>query len=543
MEHFLTYLRESAKRKFDEPAISDFKGVQFTHKDLFGRIKRFQMAFSDIGLEAGERVAICGKNSARWGSAFLSTVTYKAVAVPLLNGFTPEDIQNLLSHSQSSVLFTEKRILLQIHPEALENLKAVFSLEDDSVLYLKDPSKAALLDALPERMNEAYPDGFTKEMVDYEGTGLDELCLINYTSGTTGNPKGVMLSTRNIVSNLDFDLNEFKVHDDDSVVVMLPLAHMYGLTIEFLYTLCGGANVVFLGRTPTPTLLLEAMRTVRPYIIITVPMVIEKIVKGKILPALNKPVVRILKHVPILSDMIYKKVHDEFMGAFGGKVRYISIGGAALSPAVEKILLKARIPFSVGYGMTECAPLVAYVPAGKFKSGSCGRPILRMQVRVDSPDPEKIPGELQIHGDNVMIGYYRNEDATRQAFTQDGWLRSGDLGVMDKDGNIYIRGRSKCMILTSSGQNIYPEEIEDKLNGIEGVVESLVVSRGQRLVALVDVTESIKNDEESLSMAKDRILREINRQMPSYSKISEIEVLFQGFVHTPKNSIKRNLYS
>lgn len=431
--------------------------------------------------------------------------------------------------------------------KASEGLSLVCSLANYQVIYASDPKTADLSEHIDKEFKKKFPS-FSPSDINYD-RGEDcfgDVCVINYTSGTTGNPKGIMLTAGNISANIDFSLSGIHCPKDSNSISMLPLAHMFGLSIEFLYTYLGGANLHFLGKTPSPTYLIKALSDIKPYILVTVPLVIEKIVKGKIMPLLEKPSLNFFSKVPIVSSFIFNSIHKALMRALGGKITNITIGGAAISKEVEKILKKAHIPYTVGYGMTECGPLIGYVDYRDYKIGSCGRIVDGMQIRVVKETPDAEIGELQVKGRHVMKGYYKEDKATSDTFTEDGWLRTGDLGLIDKDGNIFIKGRCKCMILSSNGQNIYPEEIESRLNNLPFVSESLIVSRNKTLVALVSPAyDQIKNEGggRSAEVLMESTLLEINKMLPAYSKISKIEILPDGFVHTPKHSIKRNIYS
>ena len=475
--------------------------------------------------------------------AFLATTTYRAVAVPILCDFTTEAITNLTAHSDSVVLFTEPKTWEEMEVEKLPDIRIVINLEDYSILYLRDESKREDIATALAKIPAIYPEQMKHEVVNYGSFELDDLAIINYTSGTTSQPKGVMLTSRNISTNIDFALNNIAVEEGDKIISMLPLAHMYGMAFEFIYPICGGGHVYFLGKTPTPTLLMQALAEVKPYLLITVPLVIEKIFKGKIMPILQKPAMRVLTHTPGIDRLIYGKVRKQLLTTFGGNLRSIILGGAALNPSIEKVMRKVKLPYTVGYGMTECAPLLSYSPWQSFKAGSCGRAVDGLELRVDSTDPHKKVGEIQAKGSNVMIGYYKNEEATRAAFTEDGFLRTGDLGIIDKQGNVFIKGRSKCMILTANGQNIYPEEVEAVLNNLPHVAESLIVERNKHLVALVALTaDDLALDEATITAALEQTRLEANELLPAYSQITKIEIVREGFAHTPKHSIKRFLY-
>ena len=543
MRHYLDRLQESMIAKWNTEALSDYKGEDFTFANFATEIARLHTIYRQLDVKSGDKISLAAKNCSRWAMAFLATTTYRAVAVPILCDFTPEMISNLAAHSDSVVLFTEPKLWEQMDAEKMPEVRIVINVEDYSILHLRDEAKrAAIVEAL-SAIPAVYPEEMKHEVVKYDNLELDDLAIINYTSGTTSQPKGVMLTSANISANIDFALDHIPVYDGDKIISMLPLAHMYGMAFEFIYPVCGGGHVYFLGKTPTPSLLMQALAEVKPYLLITVPLVIEKIFKGKILPLLGKPIMRLLTHTPGFSKMLYSKIRKQLLATFGGNLRSIILGGAALNPSIEKIMRKVKLPYTVGYGMTECAPLLSYAHWKQFKAGSCGRSVDGLELRIDSDNPQKKVGEIQAKGPNVMIGYYKNEEATRAAFTEDGFLRTGDLGIIDKKGNVFIRGRSKCMILTANGQNIYPEELEALLNTMPHVAESLVVEREKRLVALVALSpEDLERDEAVVKAELDEVRQETNMLLPAYSQISSVEIIREGFAHTPKQSIKRFLY-
>ena len=543
MRHYLDRLQESMIAKWNTEALSDYNGETFTFANFATEIARLHTIYRILDVKSGDKVALAAKNSSRWAMAFLATTTYRAVAVPILCDFTSEAITNLTAHSDSVVLFTEPKTWEEMEVEKLPDIRIVINLEDYSILYLRDESKREDIATALAKIPAVYPEEMKHEVVNYGSLELDDLAIINYTSGTTSQPKGVMLTSRNISTNIDFALNNIAVEEGDKIISMLPLAHMYGMAFEFIYPICGGGHVYFLGKTPTPTLLMQALAEVKPYLLITVPLVIEKIFKGKIMPILQKPAMRVLTHTPGIDRLIYGKVRKQLLTTFGGNLRSIILGGAALNPSIEKVMRKVKLPYTVGYGMTECAPLLSYAPWQSFKAGSCGRAVDGLELRVDSTDPHKKVGEIQAKGSNVMIGYYKNEEATRAAFTADGFLRTGDLGIIDKQGNVFIKGRSKCMILTANGQNIYPEEVEAVLNNLPHVAESLIVERNKHLVALVALTaDDLALDEATITAALEQTRLEANELLPAYSQITKIEIVREGFAHTPKHSIKRFLY-
>ena len=543
MRHYLSIFQQAVRNRWDKPALSDYRGETFTFADMATQIAKHHVLFEKVGLKPGDKVALASKNCARWAISFLAVGTYRAVAVPILPDFAPDTIGELANHSESVILFTEARIWEAIDKSKETTLKAVISVDDFSILYAADETLAESVAAEQAKMPKVYPAEQKEQVSDYKIGNIDDLAIINYTSGTTSSPKGVMLTAKNISSNIEFALNRIPVTDTDKIMSMLPLAHMYGMAFEFIYPLCGGGHVYFLGKTPTPTVLMQALADIKPYILITVPLVMEKIFKNKVMPKLSSPLMRVLTSIPVLRRVIYNKVRATLLETFGGNLRSIVLGGAAISLPVEKVMRKVRLPYTVGYGMTECAPLIGYSPWESFKLGSCGRAVDNVEVRIDSDDSAKKVGEIQVKGDNVMQGYYKNPEATAATFTADGYLRTGDLGIIDKEGNIFIKGRSKCMILSPNGQNIYPEEIESILNSLPHVGESLIVDRKGGLVALVALQADEKCSAVELKEIMEQNRSELNTRMPAYSKITAIEIIEGGFEHTPKQSIKRFLYN
>ena len=546
MEHYFSRLERMIRTNWDSPALRNFKGESFTFGELAEQIEKFHVLFEASGVRKGDKIAICAKNSARWAVCFLAANTYEAVVVPILADFHPDSVNSLVDHSESRILFTDNDIWNKLDVARMPLLKTVISTGDYSLLYSVDDRMKEAYEKAPGIFRQRYPEGFRADDVSYPTDNGKDLALINYTSGTTSAPKGVMIRYESLSSNVEFGIDYMPCSPGENIVSMLPMAHMYGMVFEFLYPLCGGVTVNFLGKTPTPSLLLGAMAALKPYLVITVPLVMEKIFKSAVQPVLDKPAMKVLVRIPGINRIIFRKIHDKLMSAFGGQVRCLIMGGAALNPEVEVWFRKFRLPFTVGYGMTEGAPLFGYAPWNEFVLRSCGRKVDRIDVRIDSDDPEHTVGEIQVKGMNVMEGYYRNPEATAAAFTEDGWLRTGELGVIDRNGNIFIRGRSKNMILSSNGQNIYPEEIEAVLNNQQYVVESVVVDRGAKLVGLVYM-DSDRMEREGLDeVARNAVLKDIlvsvNRDLPSYSKLSALEVRQQPFEKTPKMSIRRFLY-
>lgn len=546
MKHYLSRLQETVRAHWDAPALSNYKGESFTFGEIATHIEKFHIWFESAGIKKGDKIALCAKNSARWGISFLAANTYEAVVVPILADFHPDSVNSLVDHSESLILITDADMWKKLDITKMPQLKGVISAGDFSLLYCGDPALQYAMDNLHGLFEKKYPMGFSRENVDYPVDNDKDIALINYTSGTTSAPKGVMIRYESLSSNIEFGLDFMPCEFGDRMVSMLPLAHMYGMAFEFLYPLCGGVNIFFLGKTPTPTLLLGAMAAVRPYLIITVPLVMEKVFKGAVLPVLRKPVMKALISVPGVNRIIFNKIRNKLLAAFGGNVHEFVMGGAALNPEVEMWFRKIGFPYTVGYGMTECAPLLGYESWKKFVPKSCGKKVDRVEVRIDSEDPQNVVGEIQARGVNIMSGYFKNPEATVAAFTEDGWLKTGDLGVIDAQGNIFIRGRSKNMILSSNGQNIYPEEVEAVVNNQQYVVETVVVDRASKLVALVyldkDKAKADGLDDEALSNAVEDMMSIVNKSLPSYSKLVKIEVVDEPFEKTPKMSIKRFLY-
>ncbi|WP_304476893.1 AMP-binding protein, partial [uncultured Muribaculum sp.] len=479
------YLQSSVRKNWEELALTDFNGVSFQYRDIARKVAKLHLLYEQAGVKRGDKIALCGKNSSQWAVAFLSAITYGAVAVPILHEFKADNIHHLVTHSEAKLFYTDDAIWENLDPDSMNGLEGVIRLHDYSIIMSRNKRLTNAREHLNEIFGKRYPERFTPDDVVYYKEKKDELALINYTSGSMGFSKGVMLTYNNLWSNIQFTIDGLTfLNPGDGIVCMLPLAHMYGLIVELLHPLVKGCHVYFLTRMPSPRVILEAFATVRPKLIVTVPLIIEKIVKTKVFPLLDKPLMKLLMHIPVIDDRLLEKIKTQLMSAFGGNVQEIIIGGAALNKDVETFLRRINFPYTVGYGMTECAPLVAYAQWDKQRPGSCGQIVDRMEGRIDSPDPEHIPGELWVRGDNVMKGYYKNKDAT-DAVMKDGWMNTGDLCTMDSDGFIYIRGRNKNMILGPSGQNIYPEEIEQKLNNMPYVAESLVVDSDGQLAALI----------------------------------------------------------
>ena len=543
MKHYFSRFEEAVKANWERPALGNFRGETFTFGELATQIAKFHLFFETIGIKKGDKVALCAKNSARWGVTFFAANTYEAVLVPILADFHPDSVNSLVDHSESLVLLTDSDIWAKLDITKMPTIMAVISSSDFSLLYAADEKIQAANDNLDQLFAEKYPNGFSAADVTYPTDNDKDLAIINYTSGTTSAPKGVMLRYECISANVEFGQDRLPSYPEDKIVSMLPMAHMYGMMFELIYPLCGGSSIYYLGKTPTPALLLGAMAEVKPYLVVTVPLVMEKIFKSKVAPVVNKPVMKVITAIPGLNQIIFKKIRTTLLNAFGGNVREIVMGGAALNPDVEKWFKKFKLPFTVGYGMTEAAPLLAYEASRHFVSKSCGKCVDSVEVRIDSDDPYNKVGEIQAKGYSLMSGYYKNEEATKAAFTEDGWMRTGDLGLLDSKGNIFIKGRSKNMILSANGQNIYPEEIEAVVNNQPYVIESVVVDRGARLAALVYMdAEKAKSEGVNLDEYKTVIMTEVNKSMPAYSKLNIVEFMDQPFEKTPKMSIKRFMY-
>lgn len=534
---------------WDLDALTDFKGATLQYHDVARKIEKLHIMFENSGIQRGDKIALCGRNSANWAVAFLATLTYGAVAVPILHEFTPEQVYNIVNHSDAKLLFVGDVVAPTLDVEQMPDLEGIINIPDYSLKLSRTDKLTFAREHLNEIFGQKYPKYFRKEHVKYyHEQSPEELALINYTSGTTGFSKGVMLPYRAVWNNYNFGENALgkKLKKGDNVISILPMAHMYGMSFEFIFEFLHGCHIFYLTRVPSPAIIAQAFAEVKPAIIIAVPLVIEKIIRKKVFPKIQNNLMQLLLRTPIINKKIQHKICEQVKLAFGGQFYEIIIGGAAFNQEIEKFLKMIDFPYTVGYGATECAPIITYSDYQTFVPGSCGRAVVNMEVKIDSPDPENIPGEILARGYNVMLGYYKNEEITAQTLDKDGWYHSGDLGTMDSEGNVFIKGRSKNMLLSSNGQNIYPEEIEDKLNSMAMVVESLVVQRDSKLVGLVfpDYEEAknlnMTKDELKEIMEQNRI--QLNTEMPSYSKITEIELYDEEFAKTAKKSIKRYLY-
>ena len=546
MQHINEILENSIRKNWEELALTDFGGISLQYRDIARKIAKLHLLFKHAGINKEEKIALCGKNSTQWAVAFMAAMTYGAVPVPILHEFKPDQIHNLLNHSDSRILFCDFAIYKSIDITTSPEVDAVFNIADYSLLYSKNTDIDYARAHLNELFGKSYPERFTPNDVVYEKPDVNRLAIINYTSGSTGFSKGVMIPYRAISSNIDFGLQKLTfLGPKDNTICMLPMAHMYGLAIELLHPLSKGCHVHFITRVPSPKIVMDAFAATRPRLIITVPLVLEKIIKTKVFPLLEKPYMRLLTTMPFVNDILLTKIKNKLQETFGGQLVEIIIGGAALNADVERFLRRIRFPYTVGYGMTECAPLISYAGHEENRPGSCGKCVSNMEIKVDSDDPEHLPGELLVKGANVMLGYYKNPEETATAI-RNGWLYTGDICTVDADGFIYIRGRNKNMILGASGQNIYPEEIEQQLNNMPYVNESIVVERNHRLVALVHpdydtATQQGIDAEQLVQIMNDNIAR-LNKELPSYSCVSSLEIHEEEFEKTPKRSIRRFLY-
>ena len=547
MKHYFQKLTETVRAHWDSPALSDFRGKSWTYGEMAAAIETLHLAFRKAGLVKGDKVALCAGNSAHWAQSYLAIVTYGTVAVPILPNFTPEGVTHLVDHSESVLLLADPSIAKTLDFDAMPHLKAILSAEDFSVLKRRDEKVVAAIESRKALFTAAHPNGFLPEDVAYPTDNDDDLAVVNYTSGTTSAPKGVMLCHRGFTHMIEFAQTRIPVEAGENIVSMLPMAHMYGLAFELLYPIISGVTVHYLGKMPSPSTLMAAMADIRPYIVITVPLVMEKIYRTKLRPALSKPAVRLLMALPGIGALLRRKVRRSLMAAFGGNIRHFIMGGAPLNPEAEACFRKIGLPYTVGYGMTEACPLLAYEDSRRYVQGSCGKPIDCDEMRIDSPDPIRVVGEIQAKGPNICLGYFKDPAATAALFTPDGFLRTGDLGHFDRKGNVFICGRSKNMILSATGQNIYPEEIEAVVNQQDFVVESVVVSRDTRLVARVfldeDALAKAGLTEADIAALPEKIRAAVNESMPGYSKLAAVERNPSPFEKTPKMSIKRFLYS
>ncbi|MDR3286572.1 MAG: AMP-binding protein [Prevotellaceae bacterium] len=544
-KNFNSYIEDCIKNNWDLPALSDYHGEENYYKDIAKHIARLHILFEKCGINRGDKISLAGRNSSNWAISFLATITYGAVAVPILHEFKPDNMHNIINHSESKLLFVGDVVWEGLSTDELKNVNAIIQINDFKFLHAKK-SISELNNSINKIFGEKYKNGVTLNDIKYYKDKSEELAMINYTSGTTGFSKGVMLPFRSLTANLEFARIALPQLQGGGVVSMLPMAHMYGLIFEIVFTLVSGCHIQFLTRVPTPKIILESYAIVKPRLIISVPLVVEKIFKRKIKPMLEKPSIRFLMKLPIIKQSIQKKILKQVIHSFGDNVIVVVIGGAAFNTEAETFFNKIGFQYTVGYGMTECGPLVAYDDWTTTHIYSCGKPITPIQLKIDNPNPETGIGEIIVKGDNVFIGYYKNDEATKAVFDSEGWFHTGDLGILDADGYLYIKGRSKNMILGPSGQNIYPEEIEDHLNNIPYVNEAIVIDNDGKLVALIYPDYELAYNENLTEQDLEKILEdekdELNKQLPNYSQISRIKLYPEEFEKTPKKSIKRFLY-
>lgn len=544
---FIAFVENSIKEHWDLDALTDYKGATLQYKDVARKIEKLHILLAESGIKPGDKVAVCGRNSSHWGVAFLAILTYGAVAVPILHEFKADNIHNIVNHSEARLLFVGDVVWEALNEAEMPLLEGIILMTDFTLQVCRSKQLEYAREHLNELFGKKFPRNFRREHVSYRRDEPEELAVINYTSGTTSFSKGVMLPYRSLWSNTQFAFEVLPLKPGDRVVSMLPMAHMYGLAFEFLYEFASGCHVFFLTRMPSPKIIFQAFSEVKPHIVIAVPLIIEKIIKKNVLPKLETLKMKMLLKVPIINDKIKAAVREQMIKGFGGNFYEVIIGGAAFNQEVEKLLKSIDFPYTVGYGMTECGQIICYEDWKRFRPGSCGKAAPRMEVRIDSPDPQNIVGEILTRGDNVMLGYYKNAEATAQIFDSDGWLHTGDLGIMDEEGNITIKGRSKNMLLGPSGQNIYPEEIEEKLNNLPFVAESIIIQQNDnKLAALIypefDEAYSQGMTDKDIENAMEENRVTLNSELPAYSQISRIKIYPEEFEKTPKKSIKRFLY-
>jgi long-chain acyl-CoA synthetase len=546
-QSFISFIEQSIKDNWDLDALTDYNGATLQYKDVARKIEKIHIIFEQSGIKEGDKIAICGRNSSHWGVTFLATLTYGAIAVPILHEFKPDNVHNIVNHSESRLLFVGDMVWEGLNENAMPNIEGVVLMNDYSVLVSRSDKLDFARNHLNELFGKKFPKNFRREHVEYKKDEPETLAVINYTSGTTSYSKGVMIPYRALWSNTQFAFDVLQLKPGNKLVSMLPMAHMYGLSFEFIYEFCVGCHIYFLTRMPSPKIIFQAFSEIKPNLVVAVPLIIEKIIKKNILPKLQTPTMKILLKVPIINDKIKAAVREQMIHAFGGEFYEVIVGGAAFNQEIEQFLRSIEFPYTVGYGMTECAPIICYEDWKDFKPGSCGKAVKRMEVKVLSPDPKNIVGEIVCKGPNVMLGYYKNPEATAEVIDKDGWMHTGDLGVIDEEGNVTIKGRSKNMLLGSSGQNIYPEEIEDKLNNMPYVAESIVIQQHDgRLAALIypdfddAYAHGMKDEDIESAMETNRVA--LNSELPSYSQISRVRIYPEEFEKTPKKSIKRFLY-
>ena len=546
---FNACVQKSIIDHWDLDALTDFKGQTLQYHDVARKIEKLHILFENSGVQKGDKIALAGRNCANWAVAFLATLTYGAVAVPVLHEFTADQMHNIVNHSEAKLLFVGDVVATTIDATKMPHLEGIIYIPDYSLVLSRTDKLTFAREHLNEIFGKKYPKYFRREHISYhiEQTP-DELALINYTSGTTGFSKGVMIPYRALWSNLDFAVGVLGPHVSPGahIISILPMAHMYGMAFEFIFEFCSGCHIYYLNRIPSPAIIAQAFTEIKPKVIIAVPLVIEKIIRKRVFPKIQNNKMRLLLNMPVINKKINQKIKEQVAAAFGGEFYEIIIGGAAFNREVEAFLTRIGLPFTVGYGATECAPIITYADYNDFVPTSCGKAVVHMEVKINSSDPQNVPGEILARGLNVMLGYYKNEEATREALDEEGWYHTGDLGLIDENGNVFIKGRSKNMLLGSNGQNIYPEEIEDKLNSMTLVTESVVVQDGEKLIGLVfpdfDEANNLGLNNEDLANLMEQNRLELNAILPAYCKLSSIEIHAEEFEKTPKKSIKRFKY-
>ena len=546
---FNACVQKSIIDHWDLDALTDFKGQTLQYHDVARKIEKLHILFENSGVQKGDKIALAGRNCANWAVVFLATLTYGAVAVPVLHEFTTDQMHNIVNHSEAKLLFVGDVVATTIDATKMPHLEGIIYIPDYSLVLSRTDKLTYAREHLNEIFGKKYPKYFRREHINYYiEQSPDELALINYTSGTTGFSKGVMIPYRALWSNLDFAVGVLGPHVSPGahIISILPMAHMYGMAFEFIFEFCSGCHIYYLNRIPSPAIIAQAFTEIKPKVIIAVPLVIEKIIRKRVFPKIQNNKMRLLLNMPVINKKINQKIKEQVAAAFGGEFYEIIIGGAAFNREVEAFLTRIGLPFTVGYGATECAPIITYADYNDFVPPSCGKAVVHMEVKINSSDPQNVPGEILARGLNVMLGYYKNEEATREALDEEGWYHTGDLGLMDENGNVFIKGRSKNMLLGSNGQNIYPEEIEDKLNSMTLVTESVVVQDGEKLVGLVfpdfDEANNLGLNNEDLANLMEQNRLELNAILPAYCKLSSIEIHAEEFEKTPKKSIKRFKY-
>lgn len=544
-ERFISYVEESIRKNWDKEALSNYREKGYTYKEIAGMIVRQHIAFREYGIAEGDKIAILGRNSANWCAMYLAVVTYGAVVVPILPDFKPDDLHNIINHSDSKILFVDDKLWESLEPEKIMEIQAVKSLDSFDMLLSRSEKITSIYKGLDEKFAKAYPS-FSQTDIKFSDVDNEKLAALSYTSGTTGFSKGVMIPHRSLAANIRYAQKNMPLESGDPVVSFLPLAHTYGGAFEFLFPFTYGCHITILTKTPSPQILIQAFKEIRPRLILSVPLVIEKVYKKQLLPVISKPTMKVLLKIPGINQILYKKVREKLETSFGGRFKEIVIGGAAFNADAEKFFRKIGMRYAVGYGMTECGPLIAYDGWRTARFASCGKAVDTLEVKIDSPDPQNTVGEIILRGDNMMLGYYKNEKATREVIDEKGWMHTGDLGVIDRDGYIYIKGRSKDMLLGPSGKNIYPEEIESQINNYKYVTEAVVISEDDKLVGLIypdyEALRVAGIGEDGLAAALDAIRKDVNSKLPEYMAVTKFRVHPEEFVKTPKKSIKRYLY-